>query len=342
MPDALSKTVPVWCCVLNRVMYPDQSSYHDLYVPPSAVSDSEQSQMAALIPGFVESFHKLGIEASVLRSQVHKPLRPFWVTQETQLLPTQEIYDAFHPVICCTSSRRVIGAEMSEGGYIQGAGDDTENWAAGLTPPIFWGNIERLLSTPESQLKELITALVSCAADAAPVPVDAPVKISELISVGRLDSEVLAQEPAGCTIALLPSVSDAETWEKSPSRMEVGIGRHKVASRNLRQALPRICAFVSEYLAKEQTTAGARARKHLLVTCETGKDISVGVALVLSCCCFDEAGQVRPLRLLREQSHFSKETIRVRLAQLMTSLPEANPSRATLQSVNSFLLDWRG
>jgi tRNA A64-2'-O-ribosylphosphate transferase len=62
------------------------------------------------------------------------------------------IFEDYHPVICCTVSRRVAGGELSEGGYIQGAGDDTENWAHGLSPPVFWANREVLLSTPEAEL----------------------------------------------------------------------------------------------------------------------------------------------------------------------------------------------
>ena len=38
----------------------------------------------------------------------------------------------------------------------------------------------------------------------------------------------------------------------------------------------------------------------------------------------------------------NKDIIRVRMGRIATAVPEANPSRATLQSVNSFLMDWRG
>ena len=50
---------------------------------------------------------------------------------------------------------------MSEGGYIQGAGDDSEAWAHGLTPPVFWANQAVLKSTPEDELPELIDRLVA-------------------------------------------------------------------------------------------------------------------------------------------------------------------------------------
>lgn len=76
MPDSLSKTVPIWCCVLNRVLFPDQPEHHSLYVPPNVVSDSERSQMLARVPSFVASFRELNLDLASLRGQVTKPLRP--------------------------------------------------------------------------------------------------------------------------------------------------------------------------------------------------------------------------------------------------------------------------
>ncbi len=46
MPDALSKTVPIWCAVINRatkIRYPDVPYSWDvkLYTPPHVVSTQE-------------------------------------------------------------------------------------------------------------------------------------------------------------------------------------------------------------------------------------------------------------------------------------------------------------
>ena len=155
MPDALSKTVPIWCCVLNSALFPlPGDRCHDVHVPPNVVSDSERAQIQARIPDHVAAFRALGLDIPALRAALKKPLRPLWVTQESPLEgplarggggeadgdgdgdgdgvagEPPVIFEDYHPIICCTSSRRVIaGAEMSEGGYIQGAGDDTEHWA---------------------------------------------------------------------------------------------------------------------------------------------------------------------------------------------------------------------
>lgn len=334
MPDALSKTIPMWCCVLNRALFPERTAAHQLFVPPNTVSDSEGSQMSGRIPEFLESFHRLGIDLEALRKQISKPLRPMWVTQESNLVAADEIFETFHPVVCCTSSRRVVGGEMSQGGYIQGAGDDTENWALGLTPPVFWKHADQLMSTPEAELPDLIVSLVS--EDDGNVPNACPPRrLTPNLYVTPLAAATIGAEPGWCRVVLNPGTTKPEEWAKSATLMEVGIGKHKLASRNLRQALHTICSFVDQYL----TGAGAddsRSRSSILLACESGKDISVGVALALDCLLFDDSSR---LRSERGTTDFNKDMIKVRLGRIMTAMPEANPSRATLQSVNSFLMD---
>lgn len=53
MPDALSKTIPLWCAVINRLLFGEHYESHQLYTPESVVSESEKAQMAARIDGFV-------------------------------------------------------------------------------------------------------------------------------------------------------------------------------------------------------------------------------------------------------------------------------------------------
>ncbi|KAH8663950.1 initiator tRNA phosphoribosyl transferase [Xylariales sp. PMI_506] len=333
MPDALSKTIPIWCCVLNHELFPGDASKHVLYTPPNVVSESEHAQIRTRIPGFIESFRSLGISLESLR-YLKKPLRPLWVTQESQLVNTDTVFEDYHPVICCTSSRRVHGGEMSEGGYIQGAGDDTENWALGLTPPIFWRHQSQLLSSSEADLPELVLALVSAESTAAPE--NGPRQIIPGLFVGALSQETSAT--VSCTISIVPMVTDPSSWVKSPSKMEVGIGKHKLASRNLRSALPDICKFAQASLSSIRNTTQDESAPHLngiLVLCESGKDISVGVALALLCQYFDEAGNMRDQAA---GDFINKAVIKMKLSKIMTAFPEANPSRATLQSVNSYFM----
>lgn len=58
MPDALSKTVPFWCCVINRAVFGGGGKGEEmqLFTPPNAVSESEHAQMERRVDGFVQQF----------------------------------------------------------------------------------------------------------------------------------------------------------------------------------------------------------------------------------------------------------------------------------------------
>lgn len=339
MPDALSKTVPVWCCVVNRVVFPDRTAWHALHLPPAAVGESERSQIEARIPAFVDSFLALEVDLAPLRGRLKKPLRPVWRTQDDGLPEGEELAlrdGEFYPVVCCTSSRRVVGAEMSEAGYIQGAADDTENWAHGLTAQIWWRHADELLATAEGDLPGLIERLVALEGEEAGR--NNPRRLTDVLYVSALPVDELGLRT--CLVKLVPEVTDEEMWLKSKTEMEVGIGKSKTGGRNLRHALQRICWFVKGFL---DSNTGAlddeQPRARVIVACETGKDLSVGCALALDCWCFDDSAR---LKATGEQAvNFTKAAIRVRLGRIMTAMPEANPSRTTLQSVNSFLMDWQ-
>lgn len=403
MPDSLSKTVPVWCCVLNRALFPELTESHDLYVPPNVVSDSEKSQMLSRVPGFVDSLRQLNLDLAGLRAQISKPVRPTWVTQETDLghhyhdsdgSGGGRIFESFRPVICCTSSRRITDGEMSgHSGYVQGAGDDTENWALGLTPPVFWEHAEQLLSTPEADLPGLIGSLVASASSSTqqqsrlttttnngtdPDAHALPPSVTQLtpflhVSPLPLPPALPGRDPGGspqswCTITILSAPTPPETWAQSPNHMEVGLGaRHKAASRALRTALPRICEFAHRFLLlllqppQSQSQPQPHHPRVLIADESGGRDLAAGVALALLCWCFsdDDGRRVRgggggvvppdpdpepqPSMSSRAEPQpvFTKDLVRARLGRIMTAMPEANPNRATLQSVNSFLMDWK-
>ncbi|KAH8679636.1 tRNA a64-2'-o-ribosylphosphate transferase-like protein [Tricladium varicosporioides] len=338
MPDALSKTIPIWCSVINRTLFPDQPQYHELYTPPQVISSTEHIQITALLPSFQANLEALNIPLDSIRRQISKPLRPMWITPDSQITPTSQIFEQFHPIICCTVSRRVIGAEVSEGGYIQGAGDDTENWACGLTPPLFWAHRESLLTTSESNLPDFIHELVELAAqnDQGGM-VSSPKAIipTSILFVARLSAlDWLPPNPSSLVIRLLPKSTDQSLWRVSSGQLDVGLGPHKLGSRNLRLALPAILNFVQTCIP--QLRDSKNPIRDILVACETGKDLAIGVSLAILCLLFSSDGQ---LSNDTSVANIDKRFIRSRLGWISTSMPDANPSRATLQSVNSFLME---
>ncbi|KAM0332973.1 hypothetical protein ACHAQA_001629 [Verticillium albo-atrum] len=338
IPDALSKTIPIWCSVLNRALFPSQPESHTLHTPPHVVSPSEHAQIAALLPTFLSSFLSLGLDLPPLRAHLRKPLRPLWITPDTPLAPTTgPVFDDAHPVICCTASRRVAGGSLREGGfvYVQGAGDDTENWAGGLTAELFWANVDSLLATPEGELPARFAELVE---SSEPARGAASRDVAPRVAVCSL-AGLEGRDDGRCVVRLTPAATEKETWVKSPAEMEVGVGKHKVASRNLRAALPDICSFVTRFLESRKKSEGTLAEgTKVLVACETGKDLSVAVALAVCLWCFDQQDNYRTPNA---RTIFNKDMVRNRLGSIMTAYPAANPGRASLQSVNSFLMDYR-
>ncbi|KAM0256384.1 hypothetical protein ACHAQJ_005035 [Trichoderma viride] len=370
MPDALSTTIPIWCTVLNLALLPNHPLSSKLFLPPY-LSASTHSQILALIPSFLSSLKELNL---TFPKSLTKPLRPLWITQESSLPVSLDsdddssmsngydedqgvIFQDYRPIICCTASRRVVGSEVDAGGYIQGAGDDTENWAMGLTPDVFWANTTDLLSCPEADLPDLIVRLVeeakvqrqsaASSGDGSSQATLARKQLTPYISVRPISPLDLStpstkQNQNECLILLTDTPpTPKDSWIQSPTQMCVGLGKHKTASRNLRLSLPDICSFAALFLEKHDgphSASDTASPPQIIVACDSGKDLSVGAALALSCYLFDDQGM---FRVPDEKVSFTKTLVKIRLGTVMTVYPEANPSRATLQSVNSFLMDWR-
>ena len=337
MPDALSKTIPIWCNVLNRFTFPERPEYHDLYTPPQVVSHSEHEQILALLPFFLESFQALHIDADQLKAKISKPLRPYWITPESELSYASDAFRDYHLVICCTVSRRIEGSEVREQGYIQGAGDDTENWAHGLTPCVFWANQPTLLSTSEDELPQLIKVL-QAQANKADTDDTREICIKPTTALFIAAGPTIKDDAGGnedIEISLQPRITEQRTWVTGPRRLEMGLGPHKIGSRNIRSALPYICEWLQGVLNKHgaQNNDGPL---RVIISGESSKDHAVGIALGLLCLFFDDQGAM--MNDAPVTSGSDKGFIRERMAWIMTSMPDANPSRATLQSVNSVLM----
>jgi tRNA A64-2'-O-ribosylphosphate transferase len=141
-----------------------------------------------------------------------------------------------------------------------------------------------------------------------------------------------------CIIVLLPKATEESTWQTSPTRIDVGLGPHKAGSRNIRTALPFITDFVEKILFPQAKDENSGVKeKHIIVACESGKDLSIGVALTTVCLFFDDNGEL--LKTGRRKAKIDKNFIRSRLGWISTSMPDANPSGATIQSVNSYLME---
>lgn len=170
MPDALLKTVPIWCAVLNYTMFENDTipellaeldaSGSDnetslgsfvlrhslvlqlmkdnwLLTPPEMVSRSEHASIAKKIPELARELKQLGLlTKEVLIEKVGRkaPILPLWVYPTLHSQSPGYCRDSF--TICClTTSYRmtpgfVIPSWPYSFQYVQGAGDDHELWAS--------------------------------------------------------------------------------------------------------------------------------------------------------------------------------------------------------------------
>ncbi|KAL9038655.1 MAG: hypothetical protein Q9214_005194 [Letrouitia sp. 1 TL-2023] len=344
MPDALLKTVPIWCAVFNNLLFGDEKEARPrLFTAEDVVSASEHSQIEERLDAFTQEAMTLQLNVPRLRSQLKKPLRPFWVTPDSSLPDIRSTAKHYHPVVCCTVSHRVHGAEGSENGYIQGAGDDSEGWSHGLTPLVFWKNRSELLNAPEEDLPDLISKLVKqeeihsglmVGNDAVLIKPTNSTYVGSLSAVSkncRFDAVVICSEIASHKI----STDTSTVLNKATPLLRLECPGGKLGSRALRRQLHLLSPFLSAQFNNHQNP-------RILFSCPKDNDLAIGTALVALCLFYGDDGQVDESRLTRGQetsgNMIDKQLIRQRLVWITTAKPSANLSRSTLQAVNSFLM----
>ena len=229
----------------------------------------------------------LSLAVRSLRSHLKKPLRPFWVTPDStftnERTPSPHPSD-YHTIICCTASRRVLGAEMTEDGYIQGAGDDSEGWSNGITPALFWRHSGQLLAAVEEDIPGLIPGLTNMDQD-RDTGVGNFTKIGPTsLFIGTSPSAAQAGQYNGVVICggsapFKPNDENKHDGEKRTLHLQCGDG--KLGSRALRTQLPLIPPFIA-------SLPSSSSPPDLLFVCPTGKDLAIGIALAVLCLFFDD------------------------------------------------------
>lgn len=372
MPDAFSKTVPIWVAVMNRALFPGVPESHVFQRPPAPyeLGESEVSQIVGKLEGFVEALKLLELDMEKLRQEVGRPMKLFWRVNDSTRFNRALRHEArsesawlnHHPVILCSASRRVVGAEMSEGAYIQGAGDDSEGWSHGLTPALFWQHKDRLCDTPSSKLESLIRTLIvnaqkdyksTAAVRIAPTSnlYVSKAAVDDPTALVQAEQKTKTMSGNGLSAGLAGQETEAKfdfviNCNKADASMQVGVGLDlacrtgKLGSRDLREKLGLVRDFVQVRLKRHPGAS-------IVVTCETGKDLCIGVALMLLCHFYDDGGHFMLNSDEANGKHdrssvikpMDKSFIRTRLAWIVASDSDASPSRTTLQSVNAFLIE---
>ncbi|RKP14011.1 tRNA A64-2'-O-ribosylphosphate transferase, partial [Piptocephalis cylindrospora] len=368
LPDALSKTVPIWCAVLNGAIKRQRdalSSGKDtvhrvidwntaFYAPPSTVSDSERAQIAEKISGWVDALLSSPADLNDLVDPVNglrKPFRPIWVHPGSRILENPSNYlspeFSFTPILCVCASTSGPGTMKRRPGYyyVQGAADDEEEWNRGLTASIYWNNRESLCTQPSAQASiSLIQKLVHN-------PKEQPVSRKK----GSMVQTMPLATPIGSTgvfIGRRRSGRPPECWEAydaiiNCSHLEylgmaepahqgkylfLNIPEGKRGERQLGQAIPTALAFALPHVL---------ARHRILIHCSQGKDRSVGIALSVLLAFFSEQGNDNASLVLSKSTSMlllTKQDIQARLLAVQQAHPYSMPTRETLKQVHRYFL----
>lgn len=305
-PDSFSKTIPIWCCVLNRTAYKFNSKIRnnmkywdiDLHTHPICVSQSEKSQIEQLIDVFVDRFCELLSRdkdlLDILLDRFDKPLRPLWICPENSSYPDINSNDLnFTPVICLNpsdSNSQEVGPTAtyfsSRGlsytfNYIIGAGDDHESWSKILSPDIFWKNSDIILENlSENTFEEMLAnnQLLLRSANNAHCSTRS---ISRLATTNIYITGIPPCVRNYCDFEnykfdLIINATDIgiirpETMSQT-FYLQLGIPEGKKGSKKFHEIYPIYLNCISRYLKKNCK---------ILIHCHQGKDRSVGVVMVV-------------------------------------------------------------
>ncbi|KAG6865111.1 hypothetical protein C0991_005011 [Blastosporella zonata] len=298
IPDALSKTVPIWCAVVNRAIArrypgPDKDSWDTaLYTPAGTVSAQEHHQIELRIDAWAEALFNSSFELPALPA----PLRPFWITPATTTFPSvpSPKKPPFLPIICLSASRQSDDARRPGGfAYIQGSGDDHELWSMGLTPSHYWRHTSTLLAATRSELPELIQTLILSDAtqeldQSSTTLVYKDVKVTWIekvhgrLRIGTLNDVERAGWSEDIAYVLLPVASEAPTTPSTPARNRCSITlplAPRIKTHLAQTLLPRALPFISKEL---------KSGRNVCIACggekpgDTGDVGDEGVAVLLA------------------------------------------------------------
>ncbi|KAI8354192.1 tRNA A64-2'-O-ribosylphosphate transferase [Blakeslea trispora] len=311
IPDALSKTIPIWCCAINRMMAQSNNKLSwdlSFYSPPAAVSRSEHTQIEALMDSFVDKLVRSGLSMPMLK----KPLRPLWYTPESyQALlgsPPQWEEMPFYPIICLSASEAIPSGYQSRPGYlyVQGSGDDQEAWSMGLTAQLFWQHKDTILMNRDTCEQRVLDTV------AKQQCIDEP-------DYAQIEPTCIFIGNGGYQLTDFDLIINCDSLKQiesqGPNCLHVPIPEGKKGQAVFASSIDKVIGFARE---------AVMAQKRILVHGRTGKDYAVGLVLSLLVHYYDSEGQL-----------YQQEKPRVRI---VAHWEKASPSRTTLKRVNTHFM----
>ena len=160
-PDSFSRTIPIWVAVINRVkgVIPEDAILQAEEFPFS-ISESELSQIQEKMTGFVNAAGGCGVQwDEIILTRKIEVCTVGWRTDIPRLLCAVDFDN--HILFLVSPSDPAEFIPRLPFMYVQGAGDDQESWARGLTPALFWKNKDTLLGLPPIECVDAARQIVS-------------------------------------------------------------------------------------------------------------------------------------------------------------------------------------
>ncbi|PWN30523.1 initiator tRNA phosphoribosyl transferase [Jaminaea rosea] len=350
MPDALSKTIPIWCAVMNEAStrrhgqpskladeaplpWPCRSFNRGstgLLTPAHQVPPSEHAQMEERFEGWIASL--LASDLPILK--LDRPLVPYFLTRREEdhsRSDRAELPSTGLPVILISASRRVEAPTPSDDGsyyYTQGSGDDEEAWSRGLTPDLFWQEREMLLRCRREELAGMIAEIVRgrterCSKQRAS---DVQIKGTKITLGIRDERHAFNAEERGRYALLIHCNGSFEEEEPPSVVVNFKIPPGKAGLSALRSGLSQVV-----------DTGRAPTNGDILIIDTTFSDALLAFAVALLASLYT-SGRQRVADVAAHCLTLSKDDVRRRLQWVQHDLPGANPSRAAMQRVDEVVL----
>ncbi len=327
-PDSFSKTIPIWCTVLNRVVLAfEQSGVNhgvekktegwdtNLYTPP-CISEEERGCIMEVLPERVQSVLDSGVivDKEWFLNTLKKPLRCFWISNsnaknekdcwDEPYTTIQEAKARYTCIVCVSVSEntpqyRSRPAKEGEGEewyyYTPGAADDHEfkSWSQGLTPGLFWKNVEDILFQKEMTIedtKRVISALTKQRKDNQNDDLDDDGKsiVNFFDKIGNTCKIFIGSRKAGrppacwdhfdailnVTEMEYDGMSSRETVQEGKFYLQLRVKEGKKDRTQLEKWMAVAVIFIGVHMASQ---------RRILVHCAQGRDRSVAVVLAAIC-----------------------------------------------------------
>ena len=170
-PDALSKTLPIWATVMNRLFCADGADGNTAsdanVILPDVISERESRELRETVERKINDWVELAksvlpehlLELAKQKNHNIKKIIPIFVSSRDSFDESVLMDDSTIKIICVSAGSS--NSSHTDDTYILGAGDDEEMWSHGLTAEMFWNQPgEFLRHTTDAELEAYIREVV--------------------------------------------------------------------------------------------------------------------------------------------------------------------------------------